>query len=132
MFREHLVLDCMTVTGRAIGENIAGAQVTNPDVICPPSTPAYGEGSLATLRGTWLPTGRSSNRRRWTSGSCFTSVQLLPDDSGGLFNNALALFWLLVAVLVVIVPSHYTRRTPVNCTNPFDTPVRLARYATGC
>lgn len=133
MFREHLVLDCMTVTGRAIGENIAGAQVTNPDVICPPSTPAYGEGSsLAMLRGTWLPTGRSSNRRRWTSGSCCTSVPLLPDDSGGLFNNARALFWPLVAVLVVIVVGHYPRRTPVNCTSPFDTPVRLARYATGC
>ena len=26
----------------------------------------------------------------------------------------------------------YPRCTPVNCTNPFDTPVRLARYATGC
>ena len=57
MFREHLVLDCMTVTGRAIGENIAGAQVTNPDVIRPLSNPAYGEGALAMLRGTLAPDG---------------------------------------------------------------------------
>ena len=26
----------------------------------------------------------------------------------------------------------YARRTPVNCTNPFGTPVRFAPYATGC
>ena len=55
--REHLVLDCMTVTGRTIGENIAGAPVYNADVIRPLSNPVYGEGSLAVLHGNLAPDG---------------------------------------------------------------------------
>jgi dihydroxy-acid dehydratase len=55
--REHLHLDCMTVTGRTLGENIAGARVYNDDVIRPTSNPIYGEGSLAVLTGNIAPDG---------------------------------------------------------------------------
>ena len=50
--REHLNLDCMTVTGKTLGENIADGKVFNEDVIRTVSDPIYGEGSLAVLRGT--------------------------------------------------------------------------------
>ncbi len=55
--REHLHLDCITVTGRTVAENIAGAKVFNADVIRPTSNPIYGEGSLAVLRGNLAPSG---------------------------------------------------------------------------
>ncbi len=55
--REHLDLDCLTVTGRTLGENIEGARVYNPDVIRPTSNPVYGEGSLAVLHGNLAPDG---------------------------------------------------------------------------
>ena len=49
--REHLDLGCLTVTGRTLGENIAGARVYDADVIRPTSRPIYREGSLAVLHG---------------------------------------------------------------------------------
>ena len=55
--REHLHLDCMTVTGRTIGENIEGARVFNDDVVRTAANPIYGEGSLAVLRGNLAPDG---------------------------------------------------------------------------
>ncbi|MBV9681780.1 MAG: dihydroxy-acid dehydratase [Solirubrobacterales bacterium] len=55
--REHLHLDCMTVTGRTVRENIEGARVFNGDVIRTASNPVYGEGSLAVLRGNLAPDG---------------------------------------------------------------------------
>jgi dihydroxyacid dehydratase/phosphogluconate dehydratase len=55
--RAHLNLDCLTVTGRTLGENIEGAKVFNDDVIRPTSNPIYGEGSLAVLRGNLAPDG---------------------------------------------------------------------------
>jgi dihydroxy-acid dehydratase len=55
--REHLHLDCLTVTGRTLGENIEGAKVFNDDVIRPLSKPIYGEGSLAVLKGNLAPDG---------------------------------------------------------------------------
>ena len=55
--REHLQLDCLTVTGRTLGENIEGAKVFNDDVIRPLSNPIYGEGSLAVLKGNLAPDG---------------------------------------------------------------------------
>ncbi len=55
--REHLHLDCITVTGRTVAENIEGARVFNADVIRPTSNPIYGEGSLAVLRGNLAPSG---------------------------------------------------------------------------
>jgi dihydroxyacid dehydratase/phosphogluconate dehydratase len=55
--REHLHLDCMTVNGRTVGENIQGAQVFNTDVIRTTRNPIYAEGSLAVLRGNLAPDG---------------------------------------------------------------------------
>jgi dihydroxy-acid dehydratase len=55
--REHLHLDCVTVTGRTVGENIAGAKVFNDDVIRGTKNPIYGEGSLAVLTGNLAPDG---------------------------------------------------------------------------
>ena len=55
--REHLHLDCMTCTGRTVGENIEGSRVYNEDVIRPTSQPIYGEGSLAVLKGNLAPDG---------------------------------------------------------------------------
>jgi dihydroxy-acid dehydratase len=55
--REHLHLDCITVTGRTLGEGIEGAQVFNDDVIRTTANPIYGEGSLAVLTGNLAPDG---------------------------------------------------------------------------
>src|SRR5947209_10488584 len=49
--REHLHLDCVTVTGRTLGENIADAEVYNDDVIRSLANPIYQEGALAVLKG---------------------------------------------------------------------------------
>ena len=53
----RLHLDAMTVNGRSLGENIAGAEVYNDDVIRPLQTPIYAEGALAVLRGNLAPDG---------------------------------------------------------------------------
>ena len=55
--REHLRLDCRTVSGRTIGENIEGAKIFNDDVIRDTKNPIYGEGSLAVLKGNLAPDG---------------------------------------------------------------------------
>jgi len=55
--KEHLHLDCLTVTGRTVGENIEGAEVHNEDVIRPLSNPIYREGALAVLKGNLAPNG---------------------------------------------------------------------------
>ena len=47
----------LTCTGRSVGENIAGAQVFNDDVIRPLDNPLYAEGALAVLRGNLAPEG---------------------------------------------------------------------------
>lgn len=47
----------LTVTGRTLGENIAGADVHNDDVIRPLDNPLYHEGALAVLRGNLAPSG---------------------------------------------------------------------------
>lgn len=52
-----LHLDQMTVSGKSLGENIAGAQVYNDDVIRPLDNPVYAEGALAVLRGNLAPDG---------------------------------------------------------------------------
>jgi dihydroxy-acid dehydratase len=54
---DRLDTSCMTVAGTTVGENIAGAQVYNDDVIRPLSNPVYAEGSLAVLRGNLCPDG---------------------------------------------------------------------------
>ena len=53
----HLDLSAMTVNGRTLGENIAGAEVFNHDVIRPLHNPLYAEGALAVLRGNIAPGG---------------------------------------------------------------------------
>jgi dihydroxy-acid dehydratase len=53
----HLKTDARTVNGRTIGDNIAGAEVFNDDVIRPLSNPIYAEGALAVLRGNLAPDG---------------------------------------------------------------------------
>ncbi len=55
--REHLHLDCLTCTGRTLGENIEGARVYNDDVIRTTDKAIYGEGSLAVLSGNLAPDG---------------------------------------------------------------------------
>jgi dihydroxy-acid dehydratase len=55
--RNHLHLDCLTVTGKTIGENIARAEVYNDDVIRTVENPIYKEGALAVLKGNLAPDG---------------------------------------------------------------------------
>ena len=55
--RGHLHLDALTVNGRSIGDNIAGAQTYNADVIRPLANPIHAEGALAVLRGNLAPDG---------------------------------------------------------------------------
>jgi dihydroxy-acid dehydratase len=55
--REHLHLDCLTVTGRTLGDEIADAEVWNDDVIRPLDRPIYADGAIAVLRGNLAPDG---------------------------------------------------------------------------
>ncbi len=55
--RDCLQLDCMTVNGRTLGENIGGAIVWNDDVIAPRDRPLGPEGGVAVLRGNLAPDG---------------------------------------------------------------------------
>ncbi|MBV8927374.1 MAG: dihydroxy-acid dehydratase, partial [Bradyrhizobium sp.] len=55
--KEYLHLDCLTVTGRTLGENIARAEVYDDDVIRSLQNPIYQEGALAVLRGNLAPDG---------------------------------------------------------------------------
>jgi dihydroxy-acid dehydratase len=52
-----LDLACMTVSGRTLGENIAGAQVWNDEVIRPLDNPVFSEGGTVVLRGNIAPDG---------------------------------------------------------------------------
>ena len=49
--------DCMTVTGKSIGENIANAINRNPEVIRPVDNPYSKTGGLAVLKGNLAPDG---------------------------------------------------------------------------
>jgi dihydroxy-acid dehydratase len=55
--RDLLHLDCRTVNGRTVGDNIEGAQVYNEDVIVPRNKPLSPEGGVAVLRGNLCPDG---------------------------------------------------------------------------
>jgi dihydroxy-acid dehydratase len=55
--RDLLNLDCLTVNGHTIGENIAGAEVFNDDVILPRERALQAEGGVAVLRGNLCPDG---------------------------------------------------------------------------
>lgn len=52
-----LNLDCITVTGNTLGQNIAGAEVLDDDVIRPLSNPYSEKGGLAVLFGNLAPDG---------------------------------------------------------------------------
>ncbi len=52
-----LHLDALTVSGRSLGEAIAGARIVNDDVIRPRELPLLTGGSLAILRGNVCPDG---------------------------------------------------------------------------
>src|SRR5262245_52489443 len=54
---QHLNLSTPTVTGRALGENCAGARVWNREVIRPLEQPLHPQGGLAVLRGSLAPGG---------------------------------------------------------------------------
>ena len=49
--------DCMTVTGKTIGENVAGSINKNPEVIRPMDNPYSKTGGLAVLKGNIAPDG---------------------------------------------------------------------------
>jgi dihydroxy-acid dehydratase len=55
--REKLDLSCLTVTGKSLGDNIAGAKVYNSEVIHSLNDPVYAEGATAVLRGNLAPNG---------------------------------------------------------------------------
>ena len=49
--------DCMTVTGKTVGENIADAKNLDPEVIRPVDNPYSPTGGIAVLRGNLAPDG---------------------------------------------------------------------------
>ena len=49
--------DCMTVTGKTVGENIEHAANLNPEVIRPVENPYSKTGGLAVLKGNLAPDG---------------------------------------------------------------------------
>jgi dihydroxy-acid dehydratase len=52
-----LHLDCLTVNGRTLGENLKGASINNPDVIRPRDNPLVASGGTAILYGNLAPDG---------------------------------------------------------------------------
>lgn len=55
--RDLLHVDCLTVSGRTLGEEIAGAEVFDEAVIVPRERPVSAEGGMAVLRGNLAPDG---------------------------------------------------------------------------
>ena len=55
--QKHLHLNCLTVTGKTIGENIKDAEVLREEVIRPPDNPIHPEGGIAILKGSLAPEG---------------------------------------------------------------------------
>ena len=55
--RNLLDTDCMTVTGKTIGESIAGCVNINPDIIRPIENPYSETGGIAVLKGNLAPEG---------------------------------------------------------------------------
>ncbi|MCR5746254.1 MAG: dihydroxy-acid dehydratase [Lachnospiraceae bacterium] len=53
--KDLLKLDCMTVTGHTVGENIAGVKNRNTEVIRPIDDPYMKEGGIAVLKGNIAP-----------------------------------------------------------------------------
>jgi dihydroxy-acid dehydratase len=55
--RDRLHVDCMTVNGRTLGQNLDDAAVCNDEVIAPRDRPIGPEGGVAVLRGNLAPDG---------------------------------------------------------------------------
>jgi dihydroxy-acid dehydratase len=53
----HLATDCLTVSGKSVGENIKGAEVYNDDVIRTLDNPICNSGALVVLKGNLAPDG---------------------------------------------------------------------------
>jgi dihydroxy-acid dehydratase len=54
---DSLTGEAMTVNGKTLGENLAGAEIFNPEVIRTPATALSPEGGTAILRGNLCPRG---------------------------------------------------------------------------
>jgi dihydroxy-acid dehydratase len=54
---DKLNLDCLTVTGNSVAENLSTAEVFNDDVIRPVESPVHEYGGVAVLKGTLAPGG---------------------------------------------------------------------------
>jgi dihydroxy-acid dehydratase len=55
--RSLLHLEVPTITGATLGENIAGAAVTDREIVRPLADPLHREGGIAVLRGSLAPEG---------------------------------------------------------------------------
>jgi dihydroxy-acid dehydratase len=55
--KDLLHLECTTVTGRTLGENLVGARIYQPEVIRPRGNPLKASGGLVVLRGNLAPKG---------------------------------------------------------------------------
>jgi dihydroxy-acid dehydratase len=55
--RDRLHVDCLTVNGRTLGQNLDDAPVCNDEVIAPRERPIGPEGGVAVLRGNLAPDG---------------------------------------------------------------------------
>jgi len=55
--KDLLHLDCRTVNGRTLGENLEGARIYDQEVIRPRSRPLKSSGGLVVLRGSLAPNG---------------------------------------------------------------------------
>jgi len=55
--RDRLNLDCLTVTGKTLGDNVAGAEVFDNEVILPLDRPLSQAGATFVLRGNLAPDG---------------------------------------------------------------------------
>ncbi|MBQ8883453.1 MAG: dihydroxy-acid dehydratase, partial [Oscillospiraceae bacterium] len=53
--KDLLNLDCMTCTGKTVGENIKGCENRNPEIIRPITNPYSETGGIAVLRGNLAP-----------------------------------------------------------------------------
>ena len=55
--KEHLNLDCLTVTGKTLGKIIRRAKVLDEDIIRPLNNPVFPEGGTVVLKGNLAPDG---------------------------------------------------------------------------
>ena len=55
--KDLLHLDCSTVNGKTLGENLEGARIYNPDVIRSRNNPLKASGGLVVVRGSLAPNG---------------------------------------------------------------------------